>query len=74
MFERLSFFMFSQEHPPSDDLLRFDFCRRYFEKRLTELDEEIAERFSPIADWMRLVIAEKAPELLNESYWHFKIT
>ncbi|MFX0113749.1 MAG: hypothetical protein ACFFB3_04315 [Candidatus Hodarchaeota archaeon] len=73
MFEALSFFMFSQDHPSSDELLRFDFCRRHFEKRLTELNDETFERFSPIIDWMRLVLVEKAPELLNGSYWHFKI-
>ncbi len=69
MFGELTLFSFSQEQlQTADELLRFDYCRRIFEKRLHDLDdlgEEATQRFGPIAAWMRLVIAEKAPELLN---------
>lgn len=52
------------------ELLKFDLCRRKFEKRLKELGDEATEKFDPVVHWMRLVIADKAPELLNETHFN----
>ncbi|MFW9916855.1 MAG: hypothetical protein ACFFGZ_14715 [Candidatus Thorarchaeota archaeon] len=68
MLGELMFFSFSQEQSQTaNELLKFDYCRKIFEKRLHDLGEEASQRFGPIAEWMRLVIAEKAPELLNKT-------
>lgn len=50
-----------------NELIKFDNCRRTFEKRLKELGDNEVEKFDPVVQWMRLVIAEKAPELLNKA-------
>ncbi|MFW9916233.1 MAG: hypothetical protein ACFFGZ_11555 [Candidatus Thorarchaeota archaeon] len=69
MHEVLGFFTLVQEPPrTSDELLQFNFCRRMIEQQLQELGEEAIQQFGPITRWMRLVIAEKAPELLEETY------
>lgn len=63
------YFKFEEDDPQtSDELINFDICRRKFENRLKELEDDAIEKFNPIIEWMRLVIADKAPELLNESY------
>jgi hypothetical protein len=48
----------------SEQLIRFDQARRVFENRLKELDEETTQRLTPVIQWMRKVIAKKAPDLL----------
>lgn len=69
MHEVLGFFTLIQEPPrTSDELLRFDYCLRMIEQRLQELGEDAIQRFGPVTKWMRLVIAEKAPELLGDRY------
>ncbi|MHA2498528.1 MAG: hypothetical protein ACXAEL_03075 [Candidatus Hodarchaeales archaeon] len=69
MHEVLGFFTLIQEPSrTSDELLRFDYCRRTIERRLQELGEDAIQRFGPVTKWMRLVIVEKAPELLGETY------
>ncbi|MHA2271282.1 MAG: hypothetical protein ACXACI_05425 [Candidatus Hodarchaeales archaeon] len=62
------YFKFEEGHPT--ELLKFDLCRRKFERRLKELGDEATEKFDPVVHWMRLVIADKAPELLNETHFN----
>ncbi|MFQ5977406.1 MAG: hypothetical protein ACE5OZ_04660 [Candidatus Heimdallarchaeota archaeon] len=67
MLKQTCFFKLDEERPKtSEELLRFDYCRRKFEKRLKEVGDDAIQRFDPIVQWMRQVIAERAPELLHE--------
>lgn len=69
MHDALGFFTLIQEPLRTfDELLQFDFCRRMIERQLQELGEDAIQQFGPVTRWMRLVISEKAPELLVESY------
>ncbi|MFW9916698.1 MAG: hypothetical protein ACFFGZ_13925 [Candidatus Thorarchaeota archaeon] len=49
----------------SEELIRFDRSRRAIEKRLRELGGEPEQHFRHVVQWMRAVIAKKAPELLD---------
>ncbi len=50
----------------SEELIRFDRSRRAFEERLKELGGEPEQHFRDVVQWMRAVIAKKAPELLDD--------
>ena len=52
--------------PPSEELLQFNWYRQKFENRLKMMGDETAQQFEPVVRWMRQVIANKAPELLEE--------
>ncbi|MHA2273406.1 MAG: hypothetical protein ACXACI_16235 [Candidatus Hodarchaeales archaeon] len=67
MFSVSGFLAYAKEPPrTSEELLQFDRVRRLFENRLRLLGEDAEERFEPIVQWMRAVLAEKAPELLED--------
>lgn len=48
----------------SEQLISFDRSRRAFEQRLRELGGESEQQFQDVVQWMRAVVAKKAPELL----------
>jgi DnaJ-domain-containing protein 1 len=50
----------------SEELVRFDRSRRAFEERLKELGGEPEQHFQDVVQWMRAVVAKKAPELLDD--------
>ena len=67
MFSVSGFLAYAKEPPrTSEELLQFDRVRRMFENRLKVLGEDAEARFEPIVQWMRQVLAEKAPELLED--------
>ncbi|MFX0113777.1 MAG: hypothetical protein ACFFB3_04460 [Candidatus Hodarchaeota archaeon] len=60
--------IFLEDPPyPSEELLQFNWYRKKFEDRLKVLGDKAAQQFEPVVQWMRQVIAKKAPELLEES-------
>lgn len=68
MFSLAGFFAYAQEPPQtSEELIQFDRYRRMIENRLRVLGDDAIQRFEPFVLWMRQMIAEKAPELLDES-------
>ena len=61
-------FPFVQRKPrTSEELIKFEKCRRMVERRLNAIGGNTAKRFSPFMDWMHQVIAENAPELLHDT-------
>ncbi|MFX0115444.1 MAG: hypothetical protein ACFFB3_12920 [Candidatus Hodarchaeota archaeon] len=53
--------------PHSSWLAKFDRARREIERYIANLPEDAARKFRPVADWMQQVMANEAPELLNDT-------
>lgn len=51
----------------SEELMKFEKCRRMIERRLNAIGGNTARRFDPFVVWMRQVVAENAPELLYDT-------
>ncbi|MFX0116641.1 MAG: hypothetical protein ACFFB3_18980 [Candidatus Hodarchaeota archaeon] len=61
------FFSGMQIPQDTEEILRFDRCRRRFKKRLEELnDPKKAAAFEPVMRWMHLFVSTLAPELLAD--------
>lgn len=68
MFGDLEIIEYIKHHPTTpDELVRFEIMRQRFERRLKELDEDTT-KYDLILDWMRRVVVNQAPELLDASF------